>query len=137
MQKRTKGRILVVEDKYLLALLAEQELASAGYEVLGPVGTQEEAVRLAVQEQPDLVLMDVRLANGDGIAAATEILARTGVRCVFVTAETDRSAASRARPLGWINKPYAPSELLAAISTAISHSRPWRGFGQAVFMEKA
>jgi two-component system, response regulator PdtaR len=120
MQNLRKRRILVVEDKVLLALLAEEELTAAGYDVVGPVATQKQAVQEAVGERPDLVLTDIGLKEGSGIAAATEILNRTRIRCIFVTAEADMGQAAAAHPLAWVNKPYIPSELLAAISDALA-----------------
>src|SRR5215472_14842403 len=104
-----KRRILVVEDEYLLATFLCDELVLFGYEPVGPVATQRDAVRLAVEAKPDLILMDIRLAEGNGIAAAIEIRERTGIRCVFATTRTDqptRARAKAAHPAGWVGKPY-------------------------------
>src|SRR5215468_1917812 len=59
-----KRRILVVEDELILAMFLCDELMLFGYEPVGPVGTQQDAVRLALEAKPDLVLMDIRLAEG-------------------------------------------------------------------------
>ena len=68
----------------------------------------------------DLVLMDVRLiGDRDGIEAATEIWQRFGIRSLFVSANLDaaaRAKASAANPVGFLEKPFTPSGLLAAIA---------------------
>ncbi|SDC47636.1 Response regulator receiver domain-containing protein [Belnapia rosea] len=129
-----RGRVLVVEDEYFVALAAEDALASAGFEVVGVAATAEEAVEIAGTERPDLVLMDIRLAGArDGIDAASEIRGRLGIPSLFATAHSD--AATRARgegaaaPLGWLTKPYAPTELTAAVAAALAKLRGQDGEG--------
>lgn len=117
------ARILVVEDDYLVALETEQQLLDAGYEVIGIATTAEEAIDLAASEKPDLTVMDIRLAGlRDGIDAAIEISGKYGIPSIFATAHADdptkkRAAAANAR--GWLQKPYSPSALIAAIKTAL------------------
>ena len=115
-------KILVVEDEMMLATLVQDELDLAGYEVLGPVATQAEAVEAALDGNPDLIVMDIRLQTGDGIDAAIEIRKRTGIRVVFASAYSDQLTLTRAqlaKPAGWVAKPYTPLELLAAIEHAL------------------
>jgi CheY-like chemotaxis protein len=79
-------------------------------------------VRAALEGSPDLIVMDIRLAAGDGIAAAIEIRQRTGIRAVFASAYSDeptRDRAEPAEPAGWVPKPYTPSELVTAIEKAL------------------
>jgi CheY-like chemotaxis protein len=129
-----RGRVLVVEDEYFVALDAEDALASAGFEVVGIATTAAEAVEIAQAKRPDLVLMDIRLAGArDGIDAAAEIRGRLGIPSLFATAHSD--AATRARgegaaaPLGWLRKPYARTELAAAVGTALAKLRGQDGEG--------
>lgn len=124
----SRGRILVVEDEYFVALSAEDALSAAGFTVVGIATTADEAATMAASERPDLVLMDVRLAGSrDGIDAAAEILARLSIPSLFATAHSD--AATRARgnaaafPLGWLSKPYTPGEVAAAVTEAMSRVR--------------
>jgi CheY-like chemotaxis protein len=118
-----KGRILIVEDEYLVATEAEEALASAGYVVVGIAATAAEAIEMAVSQGPDLIVMDVKLAAGsNGIEAATKIFARTGIRCIFATAfadEATRALANTAAPISWLPKPYAGSELVRAVGVAM------------------
>lgn len=118
-----KHRILVVEDDHLLATFLCEALVLFGYEPVGPVATQREAVRLAVETRPDLVVMDVRLAEGNGIAAAIEIRERTGIRSVFATTNVDTPTKARAKaacPAGWVGKPYAEDDIAEALAAALS-----------------
>jgi DNA-binding NarL/FixJ family response regulator len=121
--------VLVVEDEYFVALASEDALAEAGFEVVGVATTAEEAVALAGAERPDVVLMDIRLAGGprDGVDAAAEILARFGIPSLFATAHADPGTWERgertARPLGWLGKPFAADELVAAVDAALAEAR--------------
>jgi two-component system, response regulator PdtaR len=119
----TKGRILIVEDEYLVATAAEEALTSAGYVVVGSAATAAEAIEKAVSQSPDLIVMDVKLAAGSsGIDAAKEIFARTRIRCIFATAHVDvatRALANTADPLNWLPKPYAGSDLVRAVGVAM------------------
>jgi CheY-like chemotaxis protein len=115
-------RVLVVEDEFFLAVQIEEWLLDNGLEVVDVVHTADEAIAVAETERPDLVIMDIRLASEtDGITAALEILDRTGIRCIFATAFADaatRDRGEKARPYGWLRKPFASDVLLGAVKTA-------------------
>jgi CheY-like chemotaxis protein len=119
---RAARRVLVVEDEFFLAVQIEEWLLADGLEVIDVVHAADEAVAVAVAERPDLVIMDIRLASDtDGIAAAVDILARTGIRCIFATAYADaatRERGERARPFGWLHKPFTAQALLGAVKAA-------------------
>jgi two-component system, response regulator PdtaR len=117
-------RILIVEDDYFIGLQNEDMLSKAGFSVVGIATSADYALTLAAREQPDLVLMDIRLAHyGDGIDAAIELLQKYGLRSVFVTAHADaatRSRAIAARPLGWVVKPFTAGALVKAVRAALA-----------------
>jgi DNA-binding NarL/FixJ family response regulator len=116
-------RVLVVEDDFLVAGEVEFVLAEAGFDVIGPAATAADAIRLAAESKPDLVIMDVRLAGpSDGIEAATQIYRELGIRSLFATAHSDGHTVARgkaANPLGWVAKPYSPVSLLAEINALL------------------
>lgn len=120
----TKARVLVVEDEFLIALVLEDALRAAGYTVVGVAATFDQAVALAEREQPDLAVMDIRLASArDGIEAALEIRRRFDVPSLFASANVDqhsRTRAEPARPAGWLSKPYTPERLVAAVERALA-----------------
>ncbi len=119
---RHARRILIVEDDYLVALQFENALADAGYSVVDIASTAAEAIQLVPDHQPELVLMDVRLAGAeDGIHAATRIRESFGVRSIFISALTDattRERASKALPLAWLTKPVPDAKLVAVVDAA-------------------
>jgi DNA-binding NarL/FixJ family response regulator len=121
------GRVLVVEDDYLVAADIEGELTAAGYEVVGIAGTAHEAVALARSRRPAIVIMDIRLRGGaDGIEAATEIYRETGIRSIFASANQDPATRRRgeaARPLAWLAKPYTGSTLVRLLRDALGEDR--------------
>jgi DNA-binding NarL/FixJ family response regulator len=117
-------RVLIVDDEALVALTLEAMVQDMGHEVAGAAANPANAVALALQTDPDVVLMDVRLGRiGDeGIATAMEIRARTRAAIVFVTAYADGNTMARiktavpgARVLA---KPVSDTELAEAIDAA-------------------
>ena len=81
------ARILIVEDEYIVAADLEMKLMRMGYQVIGSAVTGEEAVALADEHRPDIVLMDIQLQGSmDGTEAANAIRARSGTPIIFVTA---------------------------------------------------
>ena len=122
-----KGRVLIVEDDVPLSTVIEDTLTYEGYAVVGTARSAEQAISMAVDHGPDLVLMDVKLLdNSDGIAAAGEILERTGIRCLMATGQTDAKTKARAalvQPLGWLPKPYGNEEMVQAVANAMRCNR--------------
>ncbi|WP_035693080.1 response regulator [Azospirillum halopraeferens] len=120
-------RVLVVEDEAVAAMDLELVLEDLGYEPCGIASSAPEAVRLADATGPDLVIMDVRLADGtDGVDAANEIRRRLGVRAVFLTAHSDPVTLERIRtadPWEVLAKPYSRSQLAAALARAAGRPR--------------
>src|SRR5580765_2603326 len=105
-----KSQILVVEDEGIVATAIKNELEQFGYGIAGNASSADEAIDRAVREQPDLVLMDIRL-NGekDGIEAAREIRARCGTPIVYLSAFADADMVTRAgesQAYGYLIKPY-------------------------------
>lgn len=115
--------ILLVEDDFLVGMEVETGLREAGFEVAGIAATAEEAVALAAERRPALVVMDIRLAGRrDGVDAALEIFRTLGIRSLFASAHGDaqvRARAQPARPLGWVAKPYRVQTLVKAVETAL------------------
>lgn len=118
------ARILIVEDQYFVATDCERHLTNAGFDCVGMANSEATALQLAKQHRPDLILMDIRLANGgDGVEVATTIYRTLGIRSVFATAHADsvaRGRADAACAVGWLNKPYTADALLAAVNSAIA-----------------
>ncbi|WP_235782610.1 response regulator [Bradyrhizobium murdochi] len=122
-----KLRVLVVEDDFLIAMQSEVALTAAGFEVVGPAATAEEAIALASEAQPTLAVMDIRLASTrDGIDAARQLYQDFAIRCIFATAHDDVYTRGRAEPyapLGWLPKPYTMASLVSVVVEALAQLR--------------
>src|SRR3954467_13333466 len=90
-------RVMLVEDEVIVAWDIAETVKRLGYDIVGMADTAEQAVRLAEQLAPDVILMDIRL-NGtlDGIEAARLIRARTGRGVIYLTAHADLATMERA-----------------------------------------
>jgi len=115
-------RILIVEDDAIQALGLESLVASLGHQVVDMVASAPAAVAAAEQHRPDLVFMDVRLAEGtNGIDAATEIRNRLGIPSIFMTAHADvqtRSRIAQIRSTELLPKPVSAAAVRAALNRA-------------------
>jgi response regulator NasT len=98
-------------------------LEEEGYDVVGEAGDGEQAVRLAEELKPDLVILDVKMPVLDGISAAEQIVAKRIAPVVMLTAFSQRDLVERAVEAGamaYLVKPFAKSDLLPTIEVAVS-----------------
>lgn len=118
----TPARILIVEDEALIAREIQHKLTNMGWEVVGHA-FGEEAVELAIETQPDLLLSDINLRHGlSGIDLAQRIQAEVDVPVVFLTAYSDEDTVARAKtvtPFGYIIKPVENRDLQITIEMAL------------------
>ena len=116
-------RILIVEDEGVTAMDLERTVVRLGYQVAETCATGEEAVRLAAELSPDLVLMDIRLAGAlDGIEAAARLREQADIPVVFLTAQGDQQTLARARaaaPYAYVLKPFDERELQISIDMSL------------------
>ena len=121
------AKILVVEDEGLIALDIENHLHELGYQVAGVAETGDDAIQLALDSEPDLVLMDIRLkGNMDGIEAAASITSQFDVPIIFLTAFADQQTLDRAKlvsPFGYILKPFDTVDLRTNIEISLQKHR--------------
>ena len=108
-------RILIVEDEPIIALSTQADLETAGHTVVGLAMTSDEAITLADRCRPDLVLMDIRLAKGNGVEAAEAIHARWAIPSLFATSYVEHSADRCHAALGCLRKPYSRRNLVQSI----------------------
>jgi CheY-like chemotaxis protein len=108
-------RILIVEDELLIALNTQADLEAAGHTVIGIAMTSREAFRQAESGRPDLVLMDVRLAEGNGVEAAQVIHAHWGIVSLFATSYAEKPASTGNAAIGCLRKPYDQRSLVQSI----------------------
>ncbi len=116
-------RVVVAEDEALIRLDLAEMLADSGYEVVGQASDGEQAVELAREHRPDLVILDVKMPVLDGISAAEVIGKERIAPCVMLTAFSDRDLVERARDAGvmaYVVKPFTIDDLRPAIDIARS-----------------
>lgn len=112
-------RVLIVEDQFLVAMALHAALEDAGYEVLDPVGTGNEALEAVRMGHIDWAIMDVNI-NGtlDGVSTARQMRSLQPVNLVFVSGYADSAMRADVRdlePIAVLTKPVAPDEIVAAM----------------------
>ncbi|MFD5825769.1 ANTAR domain-containing response regulator [Lentzea sp. NPDC060358] len=120
---RKAPRVLVAEDEALIRLDLVEMLREEGYDVAGEAADGEEAIKLASELDPDLVILDVKMPKVDGIEAAQHIAGNRIAPVVILTAFSQRDLVERARDAGamaYLVKPFAKRDLVPAIELAIS-----------------
>lgn len=114
---------IVAEDEALIRMDVVETLREAGYDVIGEAGDGETAVRLALELKPNVVVMDVKMPELDGISAAEQIGKAHAAPVVLLTAFSQRELVERARDAGamaYVVKPFSPADLLPAVEIAMS-----------------
>ena len=116
-------RVLIAEDEALIRLDLREMLEEEGFAVVGEAADGEQAIALADELQPDLVICDVKMPKTDGIAAAAHIAGKRIAPVVMLTAFSQRDLVERARDAGamaYLVKPFHKRDLLPAIEMATS-----------------
>ena len=122
-------RVLVVDDDEAIRLVCTTTLELDGCEVIEAANGQE-ALELALEQAPDLVLLDIRmpLLDGFGLAAALRKHERTRrVPLVFLTGETDPLTKAKAHTAGALHlftKPFDPGVVSSFIRRTLAHEEP-------------
>lgn len=115
-------RILIVEDELLIALDVEMALQDAGHDVVGTATTEDQAVDMALRHEPELMIVDLRLAGGGcGRAAVKRLRSSLDVDVIFASGNLDpemRARLEKLEPLAMLSKPYDSNELVKAVATA-------------------
>ena len=116
-------RVLVAEDETLIRLDIVETLTAAGYDVVGEAADGQEAIDLAVELEPDVCVLDVKMPKLEGITAAEEILKEIPTAIVMLTAFSQKELVQRAAEVGamaYVTKPFGPSDLIPAVEIALS-----------------
>ena len=118
-----RPRVIVAEDEALIRLDLVELLEDQGYEVVAQASDGEEAVSLARELEPDLVVMDVKMPKMDGITAADKIAEERICAVVMLTAFSQRDLIERAKEAGamaYVVKPFDVSDVVPAIEIALA-----------------
>ncbi len=116
--------VLIVEDEALVASCIGDVLGESGFRVVGIAGSAQEALSLAGESRPSLALVDIRLTGPiDGIELACLLRQRFDLPAIFLSGLVDAATIERARaaqPLGFLPKPFLPSQVFNAIERAVN-----------------
>ncbi len=114
--------VVIAEDEAIVRLDLREILEENGFEVVGETGRGDEAVALAKQHEPDLVILDIKMPGLDGLTAARELNASRRSAVLILTAFSQRNLIEEARDAGalaYLVKPFQQEELMPAIEVAL------------------
>ena len=117
-----KRTVLVAEDESLIRMDIVETLIDFGFDVIAEAADGLEAVELAKSKKPDIIVMDIKMPNLDGISAAEQIQPLR-IPIVLLTAFSQKELVERASEAGamaYVVKPFTPNDLLPAIEIAWS-----------------
>ena len=113
----------MAEDEALIRLDIVETMKENDFDVVGEAADGEEAVTLALELEPDLIVMDIKMPKLDGIAASEKIMKEAPCAIVMLTAFSDKELIERAKDAGtmaYLVKPFDPKDLLPAVEVALS-----------------
>jgi len=120
------ARILIADDEAIRLMTLKRQLAALGMDVVAEATTGREAVALARDTAPDLAILDIKMAELDGIEAARAITRERPIPIILLTAYSDQGLIERAAAAGvfaYLVKPVGEEDLLPAILTARTRFR--------------
>ncbi len=122
-------RVVIADDESIVCMDLRELLTNLGYLVVGEAGDGKSAVNLARELRPDLVLMDVKMPDMDGIEAARILTEERIAPVVLLTAFSQRELIDRAKEsgvVGYLVKPIQEADLAPAIEVALSRFAEFR-----------
>ncbi len=130
-----RTRIIIADDESIIRMDLREMLTNLGYLVVGEVGDGRSAVNLARELQPDIVVMDIKMPDMDGIEAARILTEERVAPVLLLSAYSQQELVKRAREAGvagYLVKPFRESDLTPAIEVALSRFREFRALEQEV-----
>jgi response regulator NasT len=125
----SQRRIVIAEDESIPRMDLREMLGNLGYLVVGEAGDGRSAVNLARELRPDLVVMDIKMPEMDGISAAKVLTEEKIAPVLLLTAYSDREfieGSLDAGVMGYLVKPFREAELVPAIELALGRFREFR-----------
>jgi response regulator NasT len=118
-----RTRVIIADDESLIRIDLREMLLNLGYLVVGEVGDGRSAVNLARELRPDVVIMDIKMPDMDGIDAATILTQERIAPVILLTAYSQKDLVERAKEagvVGYMVKPFRESDLIPAIEVALA-----------------
>lgn len=130
-----RRRVVIADDESIIRMDLREMLSDLGYLVVGEAGDGRSAVNLGRELRPDIVIMDVRMPDLDGIEAAKILTEERIAPVVLLTAFSQQHLVERAKEagvVGYIVKPYQESDLAPAIEVALARFEEFRAMEREV-----
>ncbi len=130
-----RTRIIIADDESIVRTDLKEMLTNLGYLVVGEVGDGRSAVNLARELKPDIVFMDIKMPDMDGIEAAKILTAEQIAPVILLTAFGQKELVDRAKEagvVGYLVKPFREADLAPAIEIAASRFNEFRVVQQEV-----
>jgi response regulator NasT len=124
-----QARVVIADDESIIRMDLKEMLNGLGYQVVGEAGDGKQALQLARELKPDLVIMDIKMPEMDGITAAKYLTEERIAPVLLLTAFSQQELVNGAKEAGvssYIVKPFRQDELLPAIEIALSRYREYR-----------
>jgi len=128
-------RVIIAEDESIVRMDLREMLTNLGYLVIGEVGDGRSAVNLARELRPDIVIMDIKMPDLDGIEAAKILTEERIAPVLLLTAYSQHDLVERAKEagvVGYIVKPFRESDLAPAIEVALARFKEFQALEQEV-----
>ncbi len=130
-----RTRVIVADDESIIRMDLREMLTNLGYLVIGEVGDGRSAVNLARELKPDVVVMDIKMPDMDGIDAAKILTEERVSPVLLLTAYSQQELIERAKDagvVGYIVKPFRESDLAPAIEVAVARFAEFRALEKEV-----
>ena len=118
-----RTRVIIADDESLIRMDLREMLLNLGYLVVGEVGDGRSAVNLARELKPDVVIMDIKMPDMDGIDAAKILTEERISPVILLTAYSQKDLVERAKEagvVGYMVKPFRETDLVPAIEVALA-----------------
>ena len=116
-------RIVIADDEPIIRLDLRKTLENMGHQVVGEAGDGAKAVEIARELKPDIIILDIKMPEMDGIEAAKVITTESIAPVLLLTAYSQKDLVDRAKDAGvfaYLVKPFKEADLLPAMEIAIS-----------------
>ena len=130
-----RTRVIIADDESLIRMDLREMLTNQGYLVVGEVGDGRSAVNLARELRPDIVIMDIKMPDMDGIEAAKVLTEERIAPVLLLSAYSQQELVQRARQAGvagYLVKPFRESDLPPAIEVALARFSEFRAMEREV-----
>jgi len=130
-----RTRVIIADDESLIRMDLREMLTNLGYLVVGEAGDGRSAVNLARELRPDIVVMDIKMPDMDGIEAAEVLTTERVAPVLLLSAYSQQELVQRARQAGvagYLVKPFRESDLAPAIEVVLARFSEFRAMEREV-----